>query len=64
MPVEMFQEPDGVVAGGVDPGLGPGGVLAEADRADAEWAVIRPLLPVPAWLEGRGGQRRATATGR
>ncbi|MER7341217.1 IS5 family transposase [Streptomyces sp. NPDC000075] len=23
---------------------------------DAEWAVIRPLLPVPAWLEGRGGQ--------
>ncbi|MGW5446736.1 transposase [Streptomyces asiaticus] len=23
---------------------------------DAEWAVIRPLLPVPAWLRGRGGQ--------
>ncbi|MEU2835441.1 IS5 family transposase [Streptomyces lavendulae] len=23
---------------------------------DAEWAVVRPLLPVPAWLEGRGGQ--------
>ncbi|MFE2992214.1 IS5 family transposase [Streptomyces sp. NPDC059262] len=24
--------------------------------SDAEWAVIRPLLPVPAWLQGRGGQ--------
>ncbi|MFJ2598944.1 transposase [Streptomyces erythrochromogenes] len=23
---------------------------------DAEWAAVRPLLPVPAWLEGRGGQ--------
>ncbi|MFJ2590982.1 transposase [Streptomyces sp. NPDC087538] len=23
---------------------------------DMEWAVVRPLLPVPAWLEGRGGQ--------
>ncbi|WP_328908147.1 IS5 family transposase [Streptomyces sp. NBC_00234] len=23
---------------------------------DAEWAQVKPLLPVPAWLEGRGGQ--------
>ncbi|MFD7408011.1 IS5 family transposase [Streptomyces sp. NPDC059866] len=23
---------------------------------DAEWAVVRESLPVPAWLEGRGGQ--------
>ncbi|WP_093496974.1 IS5 family transposase [Streptomyces sp. Ag109_O5-10] len=23
---------------------------------DAEWAVVRPLLPVPAWLRGRGGR--------
>ncbi|MFE4960679.1 IS5 family transposase [Streptomyces sp. NPDC056653] len=23
---------------------------------DAEWAVVRDTLPVPAWLEGRGGQ--------
>ncbi|WP_327321186.1 transposase [Streptomyces sp. NBC_01210] len=23
---------------------------------DAQWAVIRDALPVPAWLEGRGGQ--------
>ncbi|MFE6911986.1 transposase [Streptomyces erythrochromogenes] len=23
---------------------------------DAEWARARPLLPVPAWLEGRGGR--------
>ncbi|WP_435845739.1 transposase [Streptomyces exfoliatus] len=23
---------------------------------DAEWAAVRPLLPVPAWLQGRGGR--------
>ncbi|MFF3248765.1 transposase [Streptomyces sp. NPDC002870] len=23
---------------------------------DAEWQVIRAVLPVPAWLEGRGGR--------
>ncbi|WP_314617008.1 transposase [Streptomyces stackebrandtii] len=23
---------------------------------DAEWAQVKPLVPVPAWLEGRGGQ--------
>ncbi|MEV4974688.1 IS5 family transposase [Streptomyces scopuliridis] len=23
---------------------------------DAEWAEVRPFLPVPAWLQGRGGQ--------
>ena len=23
---------------------------------DAQWAVVRDALPVPAWLEGRGGQ--------
>ena len=27
-----------------------------SDMTDAEWAVVRPLLPVPGWLEGRGGQ--------
>ncbi|GGQ35351.1 hypothetical protein GCM10010279_50260 [Streptomyces mutabilis] len=27
-----------------------------SDMTDAEWAAIRPLLPVPAWLPGRGGQ--------
>ncbi|MGW0771837.1 transposase [Streptomyces sp. NPDC002676] len=27
-----------------------------SDMTDAEWAAIRPLLPVPAWLQGRGGQ--------
>jgi transposase len=26
------------------------------DLTDAEWQEIRPLLPVPAWLEGRGGR--------
>ncbi|MFF3460488.1 IS5 family transposase [Streptomyces sp. NPDC002730] len=26
---------------------------------DAEWAAVRPLLPTPAWLEGRGGQPEA-----
>ncbi len=24
------------------------------DMSDAEWAVVRPLLPVPGWLRGRG----------
>ncbi|MGW6026573.1 IS5 family transposase [Streptomyces sp. NPDC055214] len=26
---------------------------------DAEWAVVRPLMPVPGWLRGRGGQPEA-----
>jgi hypothetical protein len=29
---------------------------------DAEWVIVRPLLPVPAWLNGQGGRRRAIAT--
>lgn len=27
-----------------------------SDTTDAEWAAVRPLLPVPAWPQGRGGQ--------
>lgn len=27
-----------------------------SDMTDAQWAVVRDSLPVPAWLEGRGGQ--------
>jgi hypothetical protein len=27
-----------------------------SDMTDTEWAAIRPLLPMPAWLAGRGGQ--------
>lgn len=27
-----------------------------SDMTDAEWTSVRPLLPVPAWLQGRGGQ--------
>ncbi|KUJ64014.1 hypothetical protein ACZ90_63625 [Streptomyces albus subsp. albus] len=27
-----------------------------SDMTDAEWAVVRDAMPVPAWLEGRGGQ--------
>lgn len=26
------------------------------DRTDREWAVVRPLLPVPGWMRGRGGR--------
>ncbi|MFD3658177.1 IS5 family transposase [Streptomyces sp. NPDC058620] len=26
---------------------------------DAEWVAVRPLLPVPRWLQGRGGQPEA-----
>lgn len=33
------------------------------DMSDAEWAVVRPLLPVPGWLRGRGGQPEANAAG-
>ncbi len=29
------------------------------DMTDGEWAVVRPLLPVPGWLRGRGGQPEA-----
>lgn len=29
------------------------------DMTDAEWAAIRPLLPVPGWMRGRGGQPEA-----
>ncbi|WP_199882000.1 transposase [Streptomyces sp. CB03911] len=29
------------------------------DMSDAEWAVVRPLLPVPGRLRGRGGQPEA-----
>jgi hypothetical protein len=27
-----------------------------SDMTDAEWAVVRGAMPMPAWLEGRGGQ--------
>jgi transposase len=29
------------------------------DMTDAEWAEVRPLLPVPGWMRGRGGQPEA-----
>ncbi|WP_327160391.1 IS5 family transposase [Streptomyces zaomyceticus] len=32
--------------------------------SDAEWTIVRDAMPVPAWLEGRGGQSGATATGK
>jgi transposase len=27
-----------------------------SDMTDAEWAEVRPLLPVPGWMRGRGGR--------
>ena len=27
-----------------------------SDMSDAEWAVTEPMLPVPAWKQGRGGR--------
>ncbi|GHE70910.1 transposase [Streptomyces cellulosae] len=30
-----------------------------SDMTDAEWAVVRPLLPEPGWMRGRGGQPEA-----
>ncbi|MFJ6433355.1 hypothetical protein [Streptomyces sp. NPDC091416] len=47
MPVEVFQELDGVVPGGEDSGLGLGGVLAQADRA----AVAAPPVLVDQLVE-------------
>jgi transposase len=29
------------------------------DMTDGEWAAVRPLLPVPGWMRGRGGQPEA-----
>ncbi|MYV39081.1 transposase [Streptomyces sp. SID1328] len=28
----------------------------DSDMSDAEWALVRDLLPVPGWLAGRGGR--------
>jgi hypothetical protein len=30
-----------------------------SDVTDAEWALVGPLLPVPGWMRGRGGQPEA-----
>ncbi|MGW5258301.1 IS5 family transposase [Streptomyces sp. NPDC004012] len=27
-----------------------------SDMSDVEWAIVRDVMPVPGWLEGRGGQ--------
>jgi hypothetical protein len=35
-----------------------------SDMSDAEWAIVRDLLPAPGWLAAGAGGRRATATGR
>ncbi|GGX36334.1 hypothetical protein GCM10010341_67270 [Streptomyces noursei] len=52
MLVEVFQEPNGVVAGGEDPGLGLGGILAQANRA----AVAAPPVLVDQVVQQvRGG---------
>src|SRR4051794_37097629 len=29
------------------------------DMTDAEWTEVRPPLPVPGWMQGRGGQPEA-----
>nr|WP_318723271.1 transposase [Streptomyces albicerus] len=34
---------------------GTGNAGIPPTMSDAEWAAVRPLLPVPAWLWGRGG---------
>lgn len=35
-----------------------------SDMTDAEWAVVRDALPVPAWMNGKGGQPEGIAIGR
>ncbi|MFF2514464.1 hypothetical protein [Streptomyces sp. NPDC058086] len=54
VPVEAFQQSAGVVAGGEDPGLGPGGVLAQTDQT----AVAAP--PV---LVDQAGQQVCSSAG-
>lgn len=27
-----------------------------SDMSDAEWAVVRDAMPIPAWMNGKGGQ--------
>ena len=31
----------------------------DSDMTDCEWAVIRVAMPMPAWLEGKGGRPEA-----
>ncbi|MGW3134908.1 transposase [Streptomyces sp. NPDC001139] len=45
-----------MVVAGCDLNRVPGGPVAALFRVRAKWRVLRPLLPVPAWLEGRGGR--------
>jgi hypothetical protein len=40
----------GAIAAGLSPERYP------TDMTDAEWALVRDMMPVPAWLEGRGGR--------
>lgn len=54
VPGEVFQEPDGIVSGGEDSGLGLGGVLAQPDRSTvAEPPVLIDQLVQQVW--GRVG---------
>ena len=53
--------------GGAVPVL-PGGISRStrvprypSDMSDAEWQVIEPTLPAPAWKAGRAGARQGTA---
>jgi hypothetical protein len=52
VPAQMLQQPAGVIAGGVDPCLGPGGVLAQAHRAAV---AASPLLLDQAVQQVRSG---------
>ncbi|MFF7887570.1 hypothetical protein ACH40F_40025 [Streptomyces sp. NPDC020794] len=49
---DMLQQPARILASGVDPGLGPGGVLAQADRTVV---AAPPLLVDQAVQQVRGG---------
>jgi len=50
--LEVLQKPDGIVAGSENSGLGPGGILAQTDRAAV---AVPPVLVDQAVEEVRGG---------
>jgi hypothetical protein len=33
-----------------------------SDLTDARWAIVRDALPMPRWLEGRGGRPEASSS--
>lgn len=63
MPVQSATGPRECGCPAYRSGNGAGNPLRErrypTGMSDAEWARVRPLLPVPDWIRGQGGQPEA-----